>query len=491
MTDQNHSYKQAFKATSIFGGAQIILVIVGILKTKIAAVLLGTSGIGLFGLMTAPLALVNSFTNLGISQSAVRDLSNAYEKNDQNLLSKTYLIFRNWTIVTGLLGTFCVICFSPLFSKTTFGSFNHFLVFCVLSLTLFFNSISNGQITLLKSLRRIKESVTVSLLGSILSLLITIPIFIFWKKDGIAIAILISSLIILPLSSFYTHRLPIIKKYRPFFQTIKEGKSIVQLGTLMTLSGIITQATTYLIILIINKFGGQEEVGLYNASFAITSQLVNMVFTAMASDYYPRLSAIYENNDQIRITVNQQAEIAILILSPFIVLLIGFMPLVIQILYTTTFLSISNLTQLFFLGLFFKTACWAIGFIILAKGDSILFFIVETLGNIILFVSSIIGYHLKGLDGLGFGFILTYILFLILLFVIVYKNYKFKFSKDFYTIFTLQLSLSICIYFSIQNLGDLKSKLFSVFMFTGSSIFSLYYLNKRIDFVKALGKFRK
>ena len=42
----------------------------------------------------------------------------------------------------------------------------------------------------------------------------------------------------------------------------------------------------------ISKTGSLSDVGLYNAGLAIVDGYVGMVFTAMATDYFPRLSGV-------------------------------------------------------------------------------------------------------------------------------------------------------------------------------------------------------
>ena len=48
--DKTSSYRNIFKATSLFGGVQVYQILIGIIKQKFVAVLLGTSGVGIQGL---------------------------------------------------------------------------------------------------------------------------------------------------------------------------------------------------------------------------------------------------------------------------------------------------------------------------------------------------------------------------------------------------------------------------------------------------------
>jgi len=64
--------------------------------------------------------------------------------------------------------------------------------------------------------------------------------------------------------------------------------------------------------------GGVAQVGLYNAGFMIINTYVGLVFTAMATDYYPRLAGVANDVSKTNTTINQQIEIAIIILAPIL-----------------------------------------------------------------------------------------------------------------------------------------------------------------------------
>ena len=77
MTDSQSSYRQIFKPISLFGGMQVITILISFVCTKFVAVLLGTAGVVTLGLFNAPMGLIASLTGLGISYSAIRDISEA------------------------------------------------------------------------------------------------------------------------------------------------------------------------------------------------------------------------------------------------------------------------------------------------------------------------------------------------------------------------------------------------------------------------------
>ena len=118
--EQKKSYRSIFKATSLFGGVQIYQILVNVIKSKIIAILLGPEGIGLIGLYQSVLELLKSFTSLGITQSGVRDVSEANESGDFSRISETVSVVKRLVWVTGMSGTIVMILLSPFLSSTTF-----------------------------------------------------------------------------------------------------------------------------------------------------------------------------------------------------------------------------------------------------------------------------------------------------------------------------------------------------------------------------------
>ena len=52
MTNNDQSYRQILKATSLFGGVQVFSIIISVIRSKAIAVWLGPLGVGIIGLLT-------------------------------------------------------------------------------------------------------------------------------------------------------------------------------------------------------------------------------------------------------------------------------------------------------------------------------------------------------------------------------------------------------------------------------------------------------
>ncbi|NSW94260.1 MAG: oligosaccharide flippase family protein, partial [Bacteroidales bacterium] len=123
MTEDQKSYRQIFKATTLFGGVQVFNIIIGIIRSKFIAVLLGPEGMGISGLLTSTTGFISGLTGFGLGTSAVKNISEANATGNRERISVVVTVFRRLVWITGLLGMVVTIILSPWLSKITFGNF--------------------------------------------------------------------------------------------------------------------------------------------------------------------------------------------------------------------------------------------------------------------------------------------------------------------------------------------------------------------------------
>lgn len=479
-------YRKAFGATFIFGGVQVFTVLIGLIRTKLVAVILGTSGYGFMGLLNANLGLISNLTGLGIGFSAIRDISIAYETGDQIKLSTTLKTFRRWVWFTGFLGMIVTIVLSPWLSQWSFQNKSYTWAFLLISITLLVSAISSGQSTVLRGTRRVKDMAAASIWGSALGVITSVPLYYLYGINGIVPAAIVGAFTGLFISWYYSRKVQTIPVQLSYKESFKQGKEMVKLGVMLTLHYLIGSVVTYLLNAFISNEGGMSQVGLYNAGWNITNQYVGLVFTAMNMDFYPRLVGAHNDNLKVKQIVNQQAEIVVLIIAPIIILFLFSLPILIHLLYTKEFLSIIPYTQWLILGMLSKAPSWTMNFIALAKGDSKFYFWFESiLVNTITLITCIAGYFYWGLEGLGIVFVANNLLYFIAMIFICRKRYSVNFSDIFIKIFIIQQMLCIIAFlfaFFFNNctnnyIGYISTGILLII----SSWYSYKGLNERMD----------
>ena len=445
------------------------------------AVLLGPTGMGISGLLTSTTGFISSLTNFGLRVSAVKSIAATSSTGNREEVSNVISVLQRLIWVTGLLGTIVTAVLSPWLSQLTFGNKDYTLAFIWISVTLLFQQLSNGYSAILQGLRQLKLLAKANVIGALIGLIITVPLYYFFQFDGIVPVIILSSItsmVILWHLSRKTGVVPVVISNETAW--IK-GREMIKMGLLLSLSGIITVGVSYIVRVYISNTGGVDQVGLYNAGFAIVNTYVGMIFTAMGTDYYPRLSAVAHDNQRARQLINQQAEIAIMILAPVLAIFLVFISWVVIIFYSNKFIAVNGMIHWAALGMYFKAAAWSVGFILLAKGASKLFFWNELLGNIYILGFNIAGYRLAGLEGLGISFLAAYFIFFVQVFVIANRKYQFAFDKRFYEVAGLQLLIGIICFGIMKTLESPWTYITGIPLILASVILSFKELDKRLD----------
>lgn len=485
------SFKVILKSTSIFGGVQVFQIVVGLIRSKLIAVLLGPYGMGISGLLTSTTGFIAMLTNFGLSTSAVKDVAAAHSAGDRNELATTVKVFNRLVMGTGLLGMASTIILSSWLSVLTFGNYEYTFIFAIVSVTLLIDQLTSGKAVILRGLRQLKYMAKSSVIGSILGLIITIPLYFFWGIKAIPAALILSSIISLTLAWFFSAKIKIESVQISWKDTLAQGKGMIKLGFMISLSGIITLGMSYFVRIYISNNGGIEQVGLYNAGFAIVNTYVGMIFTAMSTDYYPRLSGVSNDVHKYSSLINQQSEMAIIILAPILIVFLVFANLIVIVLYSASFSPIKDMLSYSALGIFFKAASWPIGFIFLAKGDSKIFFLSELLSNIYVFSFNVLGFHFFGLTGLGIAFFLSYFLLYAQVLILGKRFYAFKTMTAFKKIFAIQLVFAISCFLVTKFTSGMLTYTFGSIFIIVSSVYSIYELNKRIEIKEIINRLFK
>lgn len=479
------------KATSVFGGVALFNIVIKIIQSKVMAVLLGPAGIGIYTLLQSTSILIENVTSFGLKTSSVKNVANANSNGNSERVAIIICVLRRLVWITGLLGTLLTIALSPLLSQIAFGNSNYTFAFIWLSVTLLFNQLNAGQLVLLQGLQKMKYLANANLTGAVIGLITSLPLYYFWGIDGIVPAIIGSSLVNMLRSWYFSSKVKIVKVNVSRQMTIIEGKEMLIMGFMLSLSGLIAMGASYLLRIYISNTSGIAQVGLYGAGFMIINTYVGLVFSAMGTDYYPRLSAVATNNTQSRQLINEQAEIAILILAPILTIFLVFINEVVILLYSTKFVEVNTMIHWAALGMFFKAASWSISILFLAKGAARIFFWNEIISNFYLLILNIIGYKYGGLDGLGISFLASYFIYFFQVYFITKNKYEFSFNKRFVKIFLNQLFIGVLCFFIVMFTNKPISYYIGTFLILVSFIFSLYELNKMLNLRALINRFIK
>lgn len=428
------SYKNIIKATSLFGGVHGLNSALDLVRSKIAAELLGPAGTGLNTIYNETRELLHSTSNLGLDLSGIRNISRRYEEWRKSkevaerelykeLLLDEIALLRSWIFLLASIGTLlCMVLAEPL-SYFTFQDLDHILGFVLLSPAVGLSTIVCGEMIVLKATRRIKLVASITLAFVILAILVTLPFYYFFGINGVlpALVMLCLSEALLVISFSF-------RRYKPrfFFKTekLKAGFPILKLGIAFALAGMLTHGTQLAIRAFFNHEGGLILVGLYGAGYSIFMKLCNIAFASVDSDYFPRLSGIFNNLEERRATVYRQIRVTVPISLLIAAITIPLLPYLLPLLNTEEYMPAVRMAQFAIASIVFRAIYLPFSYLTLAAGTSRIFLFLEFLSNVIIVACTYTCYQFWQLDGVGIGLLLAQIIDTIISFFVA----KFKFN---------------------------------------------------------------
>lgn len=474
--EREDSYRHILKYTSLFGSVQGLSIIVSLVRNKLVALLLGPNGMGLVTLFNSVVTFISNSTNLGISTSAVKHISEIGNPTE----SGRYInIIRWWCLITGLLGMAVCIMLSPLIDNFTFTWGDHTFHYLFLSPMVLLMAMAGGEMAILKGLRRLKSLAQSQVITMLASLAITIPIYYFFGEQGIVPVLVLVALAGLIATLVFSNR---VCPYRlSNVKAVGEGLPMVKLGVAFMFSGMVGSGAEVLIRSLLNRMADLSTLGLYNAGYMLTFTYAGMVFSAMESDYYPRLSAVNGNSEDESLLANRQMEVSLLLVTPMIIALILLLPVLIPLLFSRSFEAVVPMAQVAILSMLWKSVTLPIAYIPLARGDSKMFMVLESSYYVVLVVLVVMGYERFGLLGTGVALLLAHIFDLTIEYLTARLRYGYKLTARVAGEFVVSLALSVVAYFSIVCTGSCwLSAVLGVFILSLSATFSFIMLKSKV-----------
>ena len=333
------SYSHVLKYTGLFGGVQGLNILVGLVRNKLIAEILGPAGMGLASLFNSTVTFISQATNFGISFSAVKHVSELFDSGDEAAVAHFIKVIRAWSLLTALIGMLVCIVAGPLLSNYTFSWGDHTLHFVLLSPAVGLLAITGGETAILKGARRLRELAVIQVYSMLAALVVAVPIYFLFNQSGIVPVIVLMALTSMLLTIRHSYRLYPLQ-LRGAKGILGEGMEMVKLGVAFVIAGVMGSGSEVLIRSILNVSGDLDVVGLYNAGFMLTVTYAGMVFSAMETDYFPRLSSVHHDVAATNLTVNRQIEVSLLIVSPMLAVLIVGLPVFIPLLFSQKFLPV-------------------------------------------------------------------------------------------------------------------------------------------------------
>lgn len=426
--------KTLAKAIVLFGGAQIITILAALIRSKVAAVTVGAMGVGLTALYQSITGLITNICNLGLSDSGVQVLSKNVSTNNTSLIQHTIGMLRLWGVITGLAAMLLTIIASPLLCKLYFGDYmSHWHSVMVLSIVPLCTIITGIEMVVLKSLQQTRKLTISIIASSIISIIISVPLYIMMGWNGIVFILLFTAIlstgVTITLSYSTNSTLPDISLLRGGFSNLwKESRGIIMLGITLVITGIGSMGADLLLQTYITAVSTLTFVGFYKAGYQMAITYPSMVFTAVNNDYYPRLSTLVNNTPERNILATRQTITLLVIVTPCILLFIALLPWIIPFLLSDEFSIIVPMVRIGAASVILRCISIPLCYMPLALGRKWDFVIMELVSYAGLIVCVICGCKLGNLSGIGYGILASNFIDLIYGYILCNRKYGFRYT---------------------------------------------------------------
>lgn len=434
------SYSHILKYTGLFGGIQFLNILISLVRNKFVAVILGPQGMGLLSLFNSTLSFMSNSTNLGISMSAVKNISEAYERGDKAAIESTISTIRSWSLVTAAAGMLLCAALSPLLNDFTFSWGDHTLHFVCLSPVVALMAVTGGETAILKGVRQLGKLARISVYNIIAALLTSVPLYYFFREAAIVPSLIIIAAVQMTLTIGVSYKLyPVRLSFRK--GGLSRGTAFVKLGIAFVIAGVMGSGADFVIRSYLNNAASLGIVGLYNAGYMMTMVYSGLVFSAMETDFFPRLSAANDNVGARNATINKQIEVSLLMVSPLLVALMVGLPVVLPMLYSSKFAPVIGMMRLAIMAMYIRAACLPMAYINLAMGNSGGYMLLEGVYDILIIVLTVFGYEWLGLAGTGAAILLANIVDVSVTFFYIRRKYDYRLSKPVAKYFLIQFPI--------------------------------------------------
>ena len=424
------SHREILKSSSIVGGAQAINYVVGLLRTKAVALLLGPSGVGLVGLYVSAIGLVGTFAQFGINESGVREVAAAAGTGNAERVAATAKTLRRICWASGIFGWVLTAALAWPLAKWTFGSPEHAWAIAILGSAVLLDLVSGGQRALLQGVRRIGDLARMQIASAIIATVLSVSVYWWLGQDGILPVIILTALVQLGTSWWFSRRIELAPVQQTWSETWHNSVALFRLGSAFMYGALLAGAVGLAIRALIVRDLGIEAAGIYQAAWALSGMFGAFVLQAMGTDFYPRLTAAVDSDGEMSRLVNEQVETGVLLALPLLLAAIALAPLLIDVLYSSKFSPAVDPMKFFIPGVLGQTVSWPIGMILSAQGNTLWIYISRTHGAFLHIILTLVLLVPAGLEGVAWAFTGYVWIQCAFVFLIARKTSNLRLSRD-------------------------------------------------------------
>jgi PST family polysaccharide transporter len=404
--------RDILKAGVKVGVATLASLLGWVVAGKVLAITLGAAGVGLFGLLRQllqNLTLVGSFNG---QTALVQGIASRTTKSDQIRFAGSVLQIQLLLGGVAVLGLFFG---APWLGPWLIPHPQAVALLRWLALAMLVMVAQTYVIGLLNGHRLINELVKSQMLGPLAVLSLVFPM-VWLVRGGYPsgfVLMLGGPAVVVTLAAAWAARragwLPTLRKWGI---NRGDGASFFRMSTVLLIAGLITTGTQFFMSWLVAKRMGLAEAGQFWTAWTLSMAYVTLVLGSLGTYYMPSLSRITDPEAR-RALIRNYLRLSLIAMPLLVSTVIVFKPWVIRGMFSPALLPALKVMRWMLIGDLFKGVSWVLAFPMLAFSEMKWFFWTEVLFSLGMAGASWVWLSLGGgIEGLGFLFMVLYLLYL-------------------------------------------------------------------------------
>lgn len=472
----------------MLSAGSLVTICVGVVSSKLWAVLIGPVGLGYMGLLQSLVGLSVMIAGIGVGPGLVRAGAKAIAREDSHQLDALRRAAWLLCLVPGAVAMAILLVFRDRLGQAVLDRDDSGRDVALIGLAVSLTLVGSVQLALLNAHHRVAALAKAAVINSVFGSALALVIVWRWHHAGIVFAV-----IALAASNALVSRIFLARETdngdsrATWAQTVAGIRELTRFGVPYNASLMLGTGTQLVLPVLVVHVLNQDAAGYYRAAITISVTYMGFLTTAMAQDYFPRLSAASDRPSQLVHLANQQFRLVMLIAIPMLLGVQALAPHLIPALYTASFRPAVSILEWQLIGDIFKAASWTLGYVVLTHSGSKIVFATEALSGTVMLTSAWASMRWFGLSGMGIAFLVTYAMHCLVIGLIVRKQIGFVLSRENTTMFLCAVTAA----FTVRFLPDLGLAIFrtplALTVAGGAGIYSLYTIWTELGGGRLLG----
>ncbi|MER3352779.1 MAG: oligosaccharide flippase family protein [Hoeflea sp. D1-CHI-28] len=412
------------RSVRIVGSASVLNVILGVVRLKIFALLLGPAGVGLAGLYTNLMTLSATVSGLGIGSSGLRQVASMKHDPSRRGAILSALWFAGLTL--GAFGGAATYFLREILAVHVLGDIQYASGVAWTGIGVAASVIGVVFCAIPQGLQRLGDFARINVIGNSIGSLGAVAIIWQFGASGIPYAVICLPLGVAIAAAVTVGRLVRSELTYPVESLCKEIAPVLRFGITMLFTSILSIGTVMAARVIIADRLGLDVAGYFHAARIISATYMAFLLSAMATDFYPRVTATVAAGSDPASLIRDQMHFGVVLASPLVVGVIAFASPIILLLYSAEFSASATILQIQLLGDLLKVMSFPLGFTLLALGKSWKFLSTEVMWNLVYLCILLLGLERFGIAVVGVAYLASYAANLTLTFFMVRHSIGFR-----------------------------------------------------------------